>query len=318
MKERITLPRTDLSVCRICLGGNRLGGDLDEAGSFALLDAYVGMGGNFIDSAHIYADWIPGNVTSSSEKMLGRWLKSRKPQGLVIATKGGHPGLAADAPPRLDARSLRQDAAEALDNLGMPAIDLFYVHRDDPSRPAAEIVGALESLRREGLIRHYACSNWSTARMEEAEAAAVATGAQGFVANQPEWSLAQRNPESVAADAQVLDSGMMALHQRSGLALIPYSAQAKGYFERTPDSLTPALAQAYDNPGNRRVAAALSGIAEKHAVRPTAIMLAAMLQAPFPVIPIVGPRDVAQLRSSAACLQLALTDAELGEIRDAR
>jgi aryl-alcohol dehydrogenase-like predicted oxidoreductase len=314
MKQRITLPRTDLSVSRICLGGNRLGGDLDEAGSFALLDAYVDLGGNFIDSAHIYADWIPGNVKSSSEKMLGRWLKSRQPEGLVIATKGGHPGLSVDASPRMDAASLRLDVTEALDNLGVARIDLFYVHRDDPARPAAEIIDALEGLRRAGLIRHYACSNWSTARMLEAEAAAVASGAEGFVANQPEWSLAKRNPASLAADAHVMDAGMMALHRRQGIAVIPYSAQAKGYFDKWTGHMTPALAQAYDNAANRLTAAKLRAIAERHAVRPTEAMLAALLRAPVAVVPIVGPRDVGQLRSSAACLDIALTDAEVADL----
>jgi aryl-alcohol dehydrogenase-like predicted oxidoreductase len=314
MKDRVTLPGTALSVSRICLGGNRLGGELDEAGSFALLDAYVGMGGNFIDSAHIYADWIPGNVTSSSEKMLGRWMRARSPEGLVIATKGGHPGLAADAAPRLDAGSLRKDATEALDNMGLSTIDLFNVHRDDPSRPAAEIVGALEEMRREGVIRHYACSNWSTARMEEAKAAAMASGAEGFVANQPEWSLAARNPESLAADAQVMDAGMLAFHKRTGLAVIPYSAQAKGYFDKAGGALPPALAAAYDNPANRSLADRLRAVAARHGVRPTEVMLAILLRSPVVVVPIVGPRDIAQLKSSVACLDIALTDADLADV----
>jgi aryl-alcohol dehydrogenase-like predicted oxidoreductase len=314
VKDRVTLPGTSLSVSRICLGGNRLGGELDEAGSFALLDAYVGMGGNFIDSAHIYADWLPGNVTSSSEKMLGRWLKARRPKGLVIATKGGHPGLAAGAAPRLDAASLRKDAEEALDNMGLSTIDLFYVHRDDPARPAAEIVGALEAMRREGLIRHYACSNWSTARMEKAMAAARASGAEGFVANQPEWSLAARNPASIAADAAFMDAGMLAFHERTGMAVVPYSAQAKGYFDKAGGALPPALAAAYDNPANRSLASRLHAIAARHGVRPTEVMLAILLRSPIVVVPIVGPRNVAQLKSSVDCLDIALTEADLAGV----
>jgi aryl-alcohol dehydrogenase-like predicted oxidoreductase len=311
MKDRITLPRTQLAVSRICLGGNRLGGELDRDASFALLDAYVGLGGNFIDSAHIYADWIAGNETSSSEKTIGRWLASRRPQGLVIATKGGHPGLAADAPPRLDAKSLRRDAEEALANLGAPSIDLFYVHRDDPARPAGEIVAALEELRRGGLIRHYAASNWSAARLAEAEEAATAQGAEGFVANQPEWSFAFRNPESIAPDACVLDAPARAFHQRNGMAVIPYSAQAKGYFDKAHGALTPALAKLYDNPANRGMAARLAELARRHGATPTGVMLAAMLRSPFPVIPVIGPRSPEQLRSSAACLRIDLSKAEL-------
>jgi aryl-alcohol dehydrogenase-like predicted oxidoreductase len=311
MRQRITLPKTALSVSRLCLGGNRFGGDLDQDASFAMLDAYVEMGGNFIDSAHVYADWIAGNERSSSEKTIGRWLKSRKPKGLVIATKGGHPGLAADAAPRLDGADLRLDVTEALVNLGVASLDLFYVHRDDPARPAAEIVAALEGLRREGLIRHYAASNWSTARLEAAEAAAQEQGAQGFVANQPEWSLAVRNAASIADDAFVLDGPMAAFHDRTGMAVIPYSAQAKGYFDKAPEALTPALARLYDNATNRSMAAKLAALARRHGVSPTEVMLAAMLRRSFRVIPIVGPRNLEQLQSSAACLRIALTEAEV-------
>jgi aryl-alcohol dehydrogenase-like predicted oxidoreductase len=315
MKQRITLPKTALSVSRLCLGGNRFGGDLDQDASFAMLDAYVEMGGNFIDSAHIYADWIAGNERSSSEKSIGRWLKSRKPKGLVIATKGGHPGLAAGAAPRLDGANLRQDVTEALVNLGVASLDLFYVHRDDPARPAAEIVAALEGLRREGLIRHYAASNWSTARLEAAEAAAAEQGAEGFVANQPEWSLAVRNAASIADDAFVLDGPMAAFHQRTGMAVIPYSAQAKGYFDKAPDALPPALARLYDNASNRATAAKLAALAQVHGASPTEVMLAAMLHRPFPVVPIIGPRTIAQLRSSARCLGIVLAKADVAALK---
>jgi aryl-alcohol dehydrogenase-like predicted oxidoreductase len=314
MKQRITLPKTALSVSRLCLGGNRFGGDLDQDASFTMLDAYVEMGGNFIDSAHVYADWIAGNERSSSEKTIGRWLKSRKPEGLVIATKGGHPGLAAGAVPRLDGANLRRDLTEALENLGMARLDLFYVHRDDPARPAAEIVAALEGFRREGLIRHYAASNWSTARLEAAEATAAEQGAEGFVANQPEWSLAVRNTASLADDAFVLDAAMAAFHQRTGMAVIPYSAQAKGYFDKAPDRLTPALARLYDNAANRRTAATLAVLAHRHGASPTEVMLAAMLRLPSPMAPIIGPRTIAQLRSSTTCLRIELNEDEIAEL----
>ena len=161
----VTLPGTGLRVSRLCLGGNRLGGELDQDASFALLDGFVDHGGTFIDSAHVYADWIPGNERSSSEKTLGRWLKARGgARGVVIATKGGSPHVGAPGVRRLDPASIRQDVTEALDNLGVAAIDLFYLHRDDPVRPVDDLLGTVEGLRKEGLIRHCACSNWAGIR----------------------------------------------------------------------------------------------------------------------------------------------------------
>lgn len=304
--DRIVIPGTDLQVSRLCLGGNRLGGELGRDESFALLDAFVQGGGNFIDTAHVYADWIAGNERSSSEKTLGRWLASRRPQGIVIATKGGHPPLDQPAQSRLDAASLRRDVEESLANLGVDALDLLYVHRDDPGRPAAEILGALESLRVEGLIRCYGASNWTAARLAEAEAAAAREGWRGFVANQAEWNLARRNPETIPADLAVMDAAMLRHHRRSGLAAIPYSAQAKGYFDGPAETRSAAALRLYDNAASRAVALRLGVLAAKVGATPTQVMLAAMLRAPFPVIPVIGCRTPTQVTSSLGSLAIAL------------
>lgn len=311
---RLTLPGTELSVSRLCLGGNRLGGDLDEAGSFALLDAFVAAGGNFVDTAHVYADWMPGNETSSSEKMLGRWLASRRPADIVVATKGGHPRLADPAHKRLDRASLRLDVEEALTHLRLDRLDLFYLHRDDPSRPVAEILAALEDMRDEGLIRHYGASNWSTGRLEQALAAAARESRQGFIANQAEWSLARRNPETIPADLQIMDGGMLALHRRTGLAAIPYSAQAKGYFDKAAALLDAATARLYDNAANRRLADELAGLAAQHGATPTQIMLRALTQATFATVPVVGCRTPEQVRSSFASLAIDLSPDSAGRL----
>lgn len=313
--QRITLPNTSYLVSRLCLGGNRLGGDLDQTASFALLDAFVAIGGNFIDTAHGYADWIVGNERSSSEKTIGRWLKSRKPEGLVIATKGGHP---IDGKKRLDAASLRRDVTEACANLGVATLDIFYVHRDDPSRPVMEIIASLETLRREGLIRHYAASNWSTDRLVEAEAVARTLGVTGFIASQCEWSLARRNPGSNAADLISMDGAMLAFHRQHGMAAIPYSSQAKGYFDKVAAGTAGVLAAAYDNEDNRAMAQRLTGLAAKYAASPTEVMLAAMLKAPFPVVPVIGPRNAAQLNSSVACLALEIDAGDATALLQAR
>jgi aryl-alcohol dehydrogenase-like predicted oxidoreductase len=307
LAQRIRIPDTDLNVSRLCLGGNRLGGALDQDASFALLDAFVEAGGNFIDTAHVYADWLPGVERSCSEKTIGRWRRSRGEPHVVIATKGGHPLLADPSVRRLDARSLREDAEASRDHLGVPRSDLYYLHRDDPERPVADILAALEELRQKGVVRHYAASNWSAVRLAEAAKTAAAHGWSGFVANQPEWSLATRNPGSAPADLLALDAAMAAFHARTGTALVPYSAQAQGYFDKAPGQLTAATARTYDNPRNRALGEVLSEAAARLGGSPTGVMLAAMLRAPFPVIPVVGCRTPGQVRASFASLALPLS-----------
>jgi len=315
---RITLPGTALSVSPLCLGGNRLGADLDRDASFALLDAFVEAGGNFIDTAHVYADWLPNVERSCSEKTIGRWLAARNPgASVVVATKIGHPRL--DRPgARLDADSLRQDVAEAQENLQQERLDLVYLHRDDPARDAAEILATMEDLRTKGQIRHYAASNWTAARLQAASEAARQHGWQGFVANQAEWSLAARNPGSAAADLHGMDAEMTRWHEETGIAAIPYSAQAKGYFDKlAAGTLDAATARGYDNPLNRTKAARLAALASGAGLSPTQAMLALMRLTPFPVIPVVGCRTPSQVAASFRGIDAQLdADAARDLLRD--
>jgi aryl-alcohol dehydrogenase-like predicted oxidoreductase len=295
----IRLPGTSLDVSALCLGGNRFGGELDRDASFALLDAFVAAGGNFVDTAHAYADWLPGVERSCSEKTIGRWRSARDGGGIVVATKIGHPLLDGSRAKRLDRAALREDVASAIDNLGGRPIDLVYLHRDDPERPVADILGALEEMCSEGLIRHYAASNWTAARLEAASVEAVANGWQGLVANQAEWSLARRNAGSAASDLYAMDAGMIAWHRRIGAAAIPYSSQARGFFDKfARGPIDPATARNYDSPENRSRGEMLLAVARAHGLTPTETMLALFKFAPFPVIPVVGGRDAAQIASS--------------------
>ena len=300
MTEPTIIPGTGLTVSPICLGGNRLGAVLDRDRSFALLDAFVAAGGTFLDTAHIYADWLPDVESSCSEKTIGRWRKARSiGDAVVVATKIGHPALSEPARQRLDRASLRRDVTESLENLQVDRLDLVYLHRDDPSADPADILGPLDELRSEGWILHYGASNWTSARLRAASDAAQKDGWQGFVANQPEWSLGTRNPGTAAGDLCAMDAEMIDWHRATGAAAIPYSAQAQGFFDKlaagTIDSTT---ARNYDNASNRERGRRLAALAERHGLSPTEAMLALFRLSPFPVIPVVGCRTPAQIVSS--------------------
>src|SRR5690554_3012748 len=86
--ERVTLGTTDLTVSRLCLGTMQFGWTADEATSFAVMDAYVEAGGNFLDTADVYTSWIRGNKGGESETIIGKWLRERgNRDSMVIATK---------------------------------------------------------------------------------------------------------------------------------------------------------------------------------------------------------------------------------------
>src|SRR5208337_1909850 len=111
--------------------------------------------------------------------------------GLVVATKGAHFSFSdPEHRPRLADADLRADVEASLRALRLSHIDLWWLHRDDPTRPVAGILAGLESLVKAGLIRWYGASNWSASRLREAAAIAATGDAHGFVADQVLWNAA--------------------------------------------------------------------------------------------------------------------------------
>src|SRR5215204_5767939 len=141
---------SDLEVFPLSLGGNVFGWTADEAESFAVLDAFVAGGGNFIDTADGYSAWVPGNTGGDSERIIGRWTAARgNRDDLVIATKvSTHPEFTG-----LSAANIAAAADASLQRLGTDRIDLYYAHFDDESVPLEETVGAFSALVDSGKVR---------------------------------------------------------------------------------------------------------------------------------------------------------------------
>jgi aryl-alcohol dehydrogenase-like predicted oxidoreductase len=202
-----------------------------------MLDAFFEQGGNFVDTAHVYNDWVPGE-RSRSEKMLGAWMKERRNRsGVLVATKGSHPDLAQMEVGRLSPAEIRADLEESLRFLQVETIDLYWLHRDDPTRPVEEIMEALETQARAGKIRYFGCSNWRLERIQAAQrcAATLRGGACGFAGVQNLWSLAKPNlAEIMRRDPTlvVMDDDLWQYHKQTGLAAIPYTSQANGLFQK--------------------------------------------------------------------------------------
>lgn len=312
MSDRLALVRLGHhgpQVSQLCLGGNRLGAELDERTSFALLDAFVECGGTFIDTALVYADWVPGVPKACSERLLGRWLAHHRPLDMVIATKGGHPRLAPGAGPRLDVASLREDVERSVDHLGIAPLPLWYLHRDDPARPVGEIVDAAQALVDDGLVLRYAACNWSAKRLGAATEHARANGRDGFVAHQAAFSLAVPDPDRFSRDLVALSPPLLDVHRHAGLPLVAYSPQARGYFAQRAGAVS-ELAGPYDTPANAGVREQLTRLGARTGLSATQLALRATITAALPVVPVVGPRTLEQLRECvrAVCAPVAGDD----------
>jgi aryl-alcohol dehydrogenase-like predicted oxidoreductase len=321
MLSKVNLNKTPLSVSRLCYGTNMFGTVLGQERANELLDTFVAAGGNFIDTARSYGDWVPNVPKGASERTIGAWLARRSREGLVIATKGAFFDLrAGNWAPRVNPQGIATDINESLEHLQLDHIDLWWLHADDPAQPVEPIIDALISQQQSGRIRYFGASNWSVARINAAQSYAKSIGHDGFVAIQPFWGLAVPNRDAAMAQGYgpYYDDGYAPVHA-SGLPMIPYSGQSRGFFTKLASggekNLPEHLAAMYLNETNRKRAKAVEVLAARRGVAVNEIVLAYLLSQPLPTLPIIGASSPRQISESLKAADIKLTAAELEQLR---
>jgi aryl-alcohol dehydrogenase-like predicted oxidoreductase len=300
---------SDLDVYPLSLGGNTFGWTSDEATSFAVLDAYVAAGGNFIDTADSYSAFAPGNSGGESETIIGKWMKARgNRSSVVIGTKvSQHPQFRG-----LAAKNVAAAADASLARLQTDYIDLYYAHRDDENTPLEETVGAFRALQEAGKIRHVAVSNYTAARVREWISIAQANGWPLPVALQPHYNLVFREP---------YESTLAPIAEEFELGVMPYFALASGFLSgkyRTTADLEGAarqrLATSYFSQAGLAVVDAMDAIATAHAAELPTVALAWLLAKPTVTAPIASARNVGQLGALTSGATLTLSAAEIEKL----
>lgn len=251
---------------------------------------------------------------------MGAWVRSRKPEGFLVGTKGGHPHLEMMEMSRLSPECIACDLAESLERLGLDRVDLYWLHRDDPRVPVDEIMDALNVHVRSGRIRAIGASNWSVERITAANEAAAERGQVGFCASQIGWSLAELKDEARGGGGTLhMDDATHAWHRASGFPQISFSAQAGGYFayplpaagiEATDKQK--ALAAAYGTPKNQTRYARAQEIGERLGRSANEVALAYLWSQEFPAVAIIGSRTAEQLADSLTAGTLRLGAEDVG------
>jgi len=305
------LGRSDLHIAPLMLGTNVFGWNVDEATSFAILDAFVDAGFNAIDTADTYSRWVKGHQGGESETVIGNWLKaSGKRAQVVIATKIGND--------MGQGKSLKKDyvlraAAACLRRLQVDCIDLLQTHFDDEVTPPEETMAAYAQLFAQGKVRAVGTSNMSLARLKASLAASKTLGIPRYESLQPNYNLYDRVD---------FENQYRPLCRAEVLGVITYYSLAGGFLTGKYRSAADAAknpsrggkVKGYFDARGLRILQALDELAGRHAATPAQVSLAWLIAQPSVTAPISSATSLAQLHEIMQAPRLKLTREDIAAL----
>ena len=294
----ITLPKTDLRVHPLCLGGNVFGFSADVKNSEDVLSYYFDNGGNFVDTADMYSQWAPGHVGGESETIIGNWMKKRANRGqMVIATKVAK----LDTRPGLKAANIAAACEDSLRRLQTDYIDLYYAHQDDLDTPIEETLGAFDSLIRAGKVRYIAASNFTATRLQESLEISKKLGLASYVACQDQYNLMDRDYETSLRDTV----------EKNGLSEIPFYGLARGFLSgkyrpgvNIESVRATGVTNSYANERGWKKLEKLDQIAQELSTSVAAVALAWLRQQKTVSVPIASATKLEQIKELMPVLEL--------------
>lgn len=313
------IPGLDRALAPVIQGTMMLK-ELGDATSMALLDGVFEQGGTTFDTAHVYGG-------GECERIFGRWLALRgvRDEVLVIG-KGGEP---AEDRSRVTPEDLTADLGDSLDRMGVDRVDLYLVHVDDPRADVVSVVECLDGHRRSGLIGAYGVSNWTSARITEANEYAASRGLAPVVASSVNLSLAVQRELPWQGNLSISgDSGAVEreFYRRNGMPVLTWSTLAGGFFSgrfrrdnlhEFTDYFSAVTARAYGSEANFNRLERAVEVGRRYGVTAAQVALAWVMHQPLTVHPLVGSATPAEFAENLAATRLSLTSHELAWIAGA-
>ncbi len=305
-----------VSLSGIVLGSCYFGTDIPAGQAMELMDTYYTSGGRTLDTARLYADWLPGGE-SASERVIGQWLQqSGLRRQITLVTKGGHPPRSDMSRTRLDRDSLTWDLHKSLQVLGTDYIDVYFLHRDDETVPVEGIMDTLHEFVQQGLVRAIGASNWRISRILKANAYAESAGKTPFTVSQIQWSLVHTTPQIVGDPTLVcMDDEQYGQYTKAGLPVMAFSSQGKGFFSKYlaggKAALNAKVLQRYYSDVNLRRAQRVGQLAKELGVSAAAVTMAYITSNALPAVAIAGCSRVEQLQDTLRDADLQLTPQQI-------
>ena len=255
-----------------------------------ILDHFYEAGGRALDVANVYRD-------GESAQAVGKWLRDRhSPDGVVVYAKGCHP-------PHCQPALVSSELDKARRLLDLERIDVFVLHRDDPSFPVAAFADALLEQVAAGTIGGFGVSNWTVPRLRELQQHLDQTGEDGLAVFSNHFSLAEMVAEPWPGCLAVDKEDLFALAD-TDLLILAWSSLATGFFAgRDPAS--------WDSPGNRARRERAAELAEELGTSTAAVALAYVFHQPEYVLPVVGTLSEAHLDEALSASEIDLSPAQV-------
>ena len=302
------LGRTGLNVAALCLGGNTFGWTTDQQASEAVLDAYMEAGGNFIDTADVYARWAPGNKGGESETALGIWMAARRNRhAVVMATKVCGPMGSGPNDKGLSRQHIVDGVEASLKRLQTDYIDLYQAHWDDKETPLDETLRAFDDLVRAGKVRYIGASNYVAWRLTRALWESDRGRTVRYECLQPKYNLVFRDE---------YERELEPLCREQAIGVIPYSSLGSGFLsgKYRRGAALPATARAagvqkgYMTERGFAVLEAIDKVAAGAGATPAQVALSWLAHRPGITAPIASATSVAQLKELIGGIALVLDD----------
>ena len=271
----------------------------------ALYDRFVAAGGNAFDTARVYG-------AGETEAKFGQWVRERGlREQITVIGKGAHHDPKTDEQ-RVTPEAIEADVEASLAALGFDTIDLYLLHRDDPTLPVGPIVEALDAQARRGRLRAYGGSNWTTERLEAANAYAAERGLRPFAAASPNLALAvPKEPMWPRCVSLSGDAAAQEWYRRAGLPVFAWSSQASGFFSGRfrPDQpeVNPNVTRVYYSDENFERLRRATELAREKGCTPTQVALAWVLAHPLQPFALIGPLAMAELEDSLGATEVSLS-----------
>jgi aryl-alcohol dehydrogenase-like predicted oxidoreductase len=282
---------------------------LDEKAAQPFFRRAIEAGVNFFDTADMYSLGVSEEVTGRALRTYGRM------DEIVLATKVNFPMSPGPNMGGLSRKHVVQACEASLKRLGVSTIDLYQIHRFDPSVPLDETLRALDLLVKQGKVRFIGASSGPAFRFAKALALSDARGLARFASMQNHYNLLYREEERE----------MLSLCTEEGIGVLPWSPLARGLLagsrknagdkEATARAASDEYARnLYDHPSDDAVIEAVKSVAAARGLPPAAVALAWLLTRPAVTAPIVGATKLEHLETALSALDVTLTRDEIGAL----